>query len=37
MFVGKPLDSQLKKRELMNQLNSSMDELAAELPMEAWN
>jgi 1-acyl-sn-glycerol-3-phosphate acyltransferase len=37
MFVGKPLDSQLKKRELMNQLSSSMDELAAELPMEAWN
>ena len=37
MFVGKPLNSQLKKRELMNQLNSSMDELAAELPMEAWN
>ena len=37
MFVGKPLDSQLKKRELMNQLSSSMDELAAELPMDAWN
>ena len=37
MFVGKPLDSQLKKRELMNQLSSSMDELAAELPMEAWS
>ena len=37
MFVGKPLDSQLKKRELMNQLSSSMDELATELPMEAWS
>ncbi len=37
MFVGKPLNSQLKKRELMNQLSVSMDELAAELPVEAWN
>lgn len=37
MFVGKPLDSQLKKSELMNQLIVSMDELAAELPIEAWN
>jgi len=35
--VGKPLNSQLKKRELMNQLSVSMDELAAELPVEAWN
>ncbi|MAI31119.1 MAG: 1-acyl-sn-glycerol-3-phosphate acyltransferase [Planctomycetaceae bacterium TMED240] len=37
MFVGKPLGSQLNKRELMDQLNKSMDELASELPMEAWN
>jgi len=37
MFVGQPLDSQLKKRELMNQLCASMDELAAELPTEAWD
>jgi 1-acyl-sn-glycerol-3-phosphate acyltransferase len=37
MFVGEPLDSQLKKRELMNQLSVSMDELAAELPTEDWD
>lgn len=37
MFVGKPLGSQLSKRELMNQLVRSMDELAAELPIEAWD
>ena len=37
MFVGKPLNSQLKKRELMNQLSVSMDELAAELPTEDWD
>ncbi|HBV62440.1 MAG TPA: 1-acyl-sn-glycerol-3-phosphate acyltransferase [Rhodopirellula sp.] len=37
MFVGQPLDSQLKKRELMKQLSVSMDELAAELPTEAWD
>jgi hypothetical protein len=35
--VGEPLDSQLKKRELMNQLSVSMDELAAELPTEDWD
>ena len=36
MFVGEPIASGLKKREFMNRLNESMDELAAELPMEAW-
>lgn len=37
MFIGKPLEKHLKKRELMDQLVTSMDELATELPVEAWN
>lgn len=36
MFVGPPLESGLKKREFMDRLSASMDELRDELPVEAW-
>lgn len=36
IFVGETIDTSLGKREFMNQLGQSMDELAAELPVESW-
>ena len=36
LFVGKPLPEGLGKRDLMQALNQSMDELKSELPVENW-
>lgn len=37
LFVGQPLPPGLGKKELMKQLNQSMDELSAELPVQSWS
>ncbi len=36
LFVGKPIESGLGKKEFMDSLNRSMDELSAELPVRSW-
>ncbi len=37
LFVGPPIDGSLGKRELMLEIQSSMESLAAELPITSWN
>ena len=36
IFVGQPLNSGLGKKEFMDQLTKSMDDLSAELPTQDW-
>jgi 1-acyl-sn-glycerol-3-phosphate acyltransferase len=36
VFVGKPLPSNVDKKEFMKALNDSMLQLASELPQQSW-